>query len=1069
MKTKLLLLLASFLWTGIAWGQSQQVNGKVLSSIDNEPIIGASVVVKGSSKGTITDLDGTFQIMVDADATLVISYIGYVKQEIPLNGKTSLSVILKEDTEMLDDVIVIGYGSMKKSDLSGSVASVDRESFMKKNPINVAQGLQGAAAGVIVTGTSGKPGAVPTVRVRGVATINGTADPLYVVDGVQVGTDVSYLNPSDIESMEVLKDASATAIYGSAGANGVIMITTKQGSKGRTQLDISANWGIQQAANSLDVLDADGFSQALRIARSADGGTPSGKIFNAEYDGRRKSIDWQDEMSRIALTQQYNISASGGNENTQSLISVSYLDQDGVVVNSNYERITARANVTHKIKDFITMGGDVNYVHERSYGTDGMSVSTSGLTSTNLRYAAALVPTMDYIDDATGAYVSPNIVNPDGTFGTYPQGAAGSQEHINKDNVYALQQQIGSYTRVNRVRANAYLDIKLFKGLSFRTIGSYSHYARDYGEYGIPHVRYNQVNGEWKELRGVGNTEDRDVFILNPAESTNMSLESYFTYHWNNDNHDLTLMAGNTVSKGFGSHTYVRAYDFPTDNIRDISLTNDQTSRWADGGLDLETRAISYYGRATYNLKGRYIFTATVRHDGSSNFGTGKRWDTFPSAAVAWRISEEAFLKNNPVIANLKLRAGWGQTGNSGGPTNLAILQLSTTPTYLFNTPGGASGTYTVGNGMAATNAIDSDLHWETNEQFNVGIDLGLFKGLNITMDYFVRTAKDLLIERSLRPSSGYTSVYTNYGKIRNNGFEFTVDYKKYVNRDFSFGVTLTGSTLKNKIVKMGADMTGQGETVGTDMGWENSSICREGYAVGSYYGYVVDGIFTNRSDIDALNAQAQANGYDAYQYTGTDVGDYKYRDLNGDGHIDASDMTILGNGFPKLNYGLNLSAQYKNFDFSIYFYGVLGSDILSYSAMTLSTMYNSDGAINNILKDRFANAWSEANPHGTETRLTYMDPNWNRRVSSAWVKSGDFLKINNLQIGYNVPEKILRHAKIDAARVYFSIQNLCTISGYNKYGDPEVGSTENLLYNGLDVGRYPYPRIYTLGLNVKF
>ena len=311
--------------------------------------------------------------------------------------------------------------------------------------------------------------------------------------------------------------------------------------------------------------------------------------------------------------------------------------------------------------------------------------------------------------------------------------------------------------------------------------------------------------------------------------------------------------------------------------------------------------------------------------------------------------------------------------------------------------------------------------------------------------------------------------MYTNYGKIRNNGFEFTVDYKKNVNRDFSFGVTLTGSTLKNKIVKMGADMTGQGETVGTDMGWENSSICREGYAVGSYYGYVVDGIFTNRSDIDALNAQAQANGYDAYQYTGTDVGDYKYRDLNGDGHIDASDMTILGNGFPKLNYGLNLSAQYKNFDFSIYFYGVLGSDILSYSAMTLSTMYNSDGAINNILKDRFANAWSEANPHGTETRLTYMDPNWNRRVSSAWVKSGDFLKINNLQIGYNVPEKILRHAKIDAARVYFSIQNLCTISGYNKYGDPEVGSTENLLYNGLDVGRYPYPRIYTLGLNVKF
>ena len=393
----LFLTVLFSLVTMSGYAQSKTVTGKIIDST-GEPVIGASVLVKGTTNGVISDIDGNFSIQgVANDAILQISFVGYKAQDIPVAGKTKIDVTLVEDTEMLDEVVVVGYGVQKKSDVTGALASVSSEELNTKPVSNAFEALQGKAAGVDIT-SSQRPGELGDIRIRGNRSLNASNSPLYVVDGVQVGTDVSYLNPSDIESMEVLKDASATAIYGSAGANGVIMITTKQGSKGRTQLDISANWGIQQAANSLDVLDADGFSQALRIARSADGGTPSGKIFNAEYDGRRKSIDWQDEMSRIALTQQYNISASGGNENTQSLISVSYLDQDGVVVNSNYERITARANVTHKIKDFITMGGDVNYVHERSYGTDGMSVSTSGLTSTNLRYAAALVPTMDYIE-----------------------------------------------------------------------------------------------------------------------------------------------------------------------------------------------------------------------------------------------------------------------------------------------------------------------------------------------------------------------------------------------------------------------------------------------------------------------------------------------------------------------------------------------------------------------------------------------------------------------------------------------------------------------------------------------
>jgi TonB-linked SusC/RagA family outer membrane protein len=472
--------------------------------------------------------------------------------------------------------------------------------------------------------------------------------------------------------------------------------------------------------------------------------------------------------------------------------------------------------------------------------------------------------------------------------------------------------------------------------------------------------------------------------------------------------------------------------------------------------------------------------TATIRRDGSSNFGSGNRWGTFPSVAAGWRISEEAFMKNISWIDNLKLRFGWGQTGNSGGATDLSAPGLNLDGRYIYY-----KNTDPIGMGTGSTNIStgfynvlkDPDLKWETNEQTNIGIDAAFFGGqLVVGLDYFVRTSKDLLLYRNIRPSSGFDKIYTNYGEIQNKGLEFSIAYNKRINKDLSINATLTGSTLKNEVKKMGdpiyntnSDSSGQGTGDGSNTGavgsadgyhWGNHSICKEGEAVGSFYGYRVEGVIT---DTDML-ARAKAQGQEKAQ-----LGDYLFKDLNGDGTLNESDMDILGNGFPKLNYGITLGATYKNWDFTMQMHGVFGQDIYSYSAMRLTNMFSSDdGTAPNVLSESASNAWSPSNPTGTEARLSFLDENYNMRASDAWVKNGDFLKISNIQIGYTLPREIAKKCMLQSARVYLSVQNVCCISGYNKYGDPECGQG-SVLYTGLDTGRYPMPRTYSCGINVTF
>ena len=1023
--------------------QSLTVAGTVVD-VTGEPIIGADIMFKGTTVGTSSDLDGRFSLTIPGPGTLVVSYVGFRTVEIPVAASDrNLSILLQTDAEQLDDLVFIGYGSVKKSDLTGSVASVKSDDMLKRNPIDVGQGLQGLAAGVQILRNSGDPRGGTTIRIRGVATVNGSADPLYVVDGVQVGRSIDFLNPSDIESIEVLKDASATAIYGSRGANGVIMITTKRGQQGSNQLDFTANWGLNTSPSRLEVGTIQEFVKAIRTTKQNDGTAFTEMAWaDPSLDSRLNNIDWQDVMTRKALSQNYNVSVSGGTRNTQGRISLGYLNNQGIVVNSGFERFTSRLNVQHTIKDFIRMGASMAFVHG-IYAGGGNAYSF-----------ASQIPSMDDLDE-NGQLVNVPIQWPDGTWGHYKKEGAGDIEK-GVDNIYAAAMVRDSRNRYNQVMTNANLDIDLFKGLTLHNVFGYNFNNSEYDAY-TPENHRTFVSDT-----------NPDSYSLSFNNSSTVSLETYLTYDLTLGSHRLNLMGGYSVSRQTSQDLNGSAESMPANTVRRIDLTTNPSSKNVGGGLGTPVRFVSWYGRVNYNILERYLFTATVRRDGSSNFGVGNRWGVFPSASFAWRISEEPFMKEQDFFSSMKLRLGWGQTGNAGGATSLSVEQLTSRYMmyywYLNGSPVNAPG-------IAKSSEVDTNLKWETNEQANIGLDFGILKGqLSFSLDYFIRTAKDLLLYKTIRPSTGYDNVYTNSGTIRNQGFEFQVTYATRINQDWGVNASLTGSTLKNVAVDVGDDIFHSG---GVDAGyyWDNYSLTRNGYPVGSFYGWRVDGIFQDQSEIDRLNAEAasKSGGEVAYyQALNTAPGDYKFKDLNGDGYINDDDREIIGNGYPKLNFGLNLGVNYKAFDFSMNLYGVLGQDILSYSYARLNTIYNPRNGYQNCLSDFLNNAWTPQNKSTVYTRLTGKDDNHNVRVSDAFIKKGDFLKIGNVQLGYTLPKPVVNAMRMRSARVYVSVDNPLTISAYNKYGNPEIGNS-NVLRTGFDSGRYPFPTTYNFGMSVQF
>jgi TonB-linked SusC/RagA family outer membrane protein len=1040
----------------------QQSNVTIRGTVSDEsgqPIIGANVVVSGTTIGNVTDMDGKFELSVPQNAVLRITYVGYLQQEVRVTPeRTTYAIVMREDTEALEEVVVIGYGSMKKSDVTGSVASVSSEDIIKRNPITLAEGLQGMAAGVQILRNSGAPDGDISIRIRGTATINNDANPIWVVDGVMVGTSASWLNPHDVESIDILKDASATAIYGSRGANGVILVKTKKGQKGRANITISANTGLQTSSSKIKAATASEFATAANIAAKNDALAGSLPVYNPIWTNpdNLTNIDWQDAMSQPAWKKQYNLSATGGTDNMQAMMSVGYLDNRGIIINSYMQRLTARANVNYQVKDFIQAGLNVNVVHSE-YSGGG-----------NLFTYASTIPTMDTLD-ISGSLLHVPIQYADGTWGHFPREGNGFNNK-SADNPVAAAMTRDDKSTNNRVLASLNIDISILKELVFRNVLSANIGNTAYNSYAIKHDRTAMPNLT-------------DDLRLNQTSTIEYIMENYLTYDRIWGKHHPTLMIGYSVTKGDGESAGAGAEDFPTPNIRQISLTQSPTTVTASGGLERQNRQQSFFGRLIYSYNDRYILTATVRRDGSSNFGAGNRYGTFPSFSLAWRVTEEDFMKNQHAFSNLKFRAGWGQTGNAGNSTNLSVNQLSSNRiAYYFydGTSGPFTSLPTIAPGLAQLREIDTNLKWETNESTNIGVDMSFLENaLSFTIDWFQRDAKDLLLYKQMRISTGYDNIYTNAGHIRNSGFELMAGYQKHFG-DWHLNLKANATTVKNEAVSVGDDIYYSNGPINGSW-WDPYSVTRDGYPVGSYFGLKTDGLWQRQSDIDAANAKATANaaasssaleneidGPKYYFQPGTAPGDYKYVDIDGNGWVDDQDRTIIGNGYPDFTYGLNVGVSWKNWDFSTYLYGVVGQDILSYAYRNLMSILNPVGqGLQNISSEYAHNAWSGEGSTNKYPRLTRADLNHNGQVSDAYILDGDFLKIQNVQIGYTFPKKWLALLRMESARVYVSLDNLLTISPY-KYGDPEVGNMDPR-QTGFDGGRYPFPRIYTMGINFGF
>jgi len=1037
----LLFVMLLLICTNTVFAQNTTVTGTV-SDENGAPLTGVSVAIKGTTRGVITDIDGKYSIpQLSSQSILVFSYVGFLSQEILVGNRTTINVTLIEDQRMIDEVVVIGYGTVKRSDVTGSIVSVNAEEMLKRSPVTVGQGLQGVASGVAVYRNSGDPTGDVTVRIRGIATINNSANPVYVVDGIQAGDNINFLNPNDIESIEILKDASASAIYGARGANGVILVTTKKGFQGKTRLSFTTNQNVVTRSRMFDLLNAYDFVHMARETAQNDGTALTNPAW-IQYDSQLNDINWQKETTQIALQQNYNMSVTGGNDNVQSLLSVGYTNNDGLVINSYFQRLNLRANLDYKVNSFIRTGLNINYTYteNRLTGSDGNRNSVT---------VATAIPTMDKMVD--GVLENTPIRYDNGEWGYFQRESIGNSSGL--DNPVAALRTNHSNSANTRLFATYYLDISLMKNLTFKTIGGFNY--------------YNSTNNNYQEFnpRTYSGMTQPDQLNFEGISNKTYSIESFLNYSETfNQVHRINLMAGWSSSKYDGQRQNVNVKSLPFPSLRDIT-TGNMSTLGGGGRMEREDRNQSFYGRAIYTYNDRYVVTGTVRRDGSSNFGPGNRYGTFPSASLLWRISEEAFMKNQQLISKLNLRLGWGQVGNSGNSTNRYIEQLTSSRIiYWFYDD---NGNPVAAQGLAQTQIVDTNLKWETNETTNINLELGFLKNsLTLNIEYFKRDAKDLLLNRSVRPSTGYKSIYTNAGQIRNTGLDMQIAYQNKAGA-LNYSVKFNGGILKNEAVEVGDPIWNTNGVNDQDQ-WNNWSRTVDGEPIAAWYGYRIEGVFQSQAEIDAKNAKAVAAGAANYQGNASEVkpGDFIFKDLDGNGFITDEDREVLGHGFPKFNYGFNIDLSYKNWDFSLFSYGVAGQKILSYAERNLTNVMNGT-RYGNILSSVYKNAWREDNKSNVDARLTYSDLNKNRRVSDHWIHNGDFLKISSIQIGYNFSKELIRPWKIENLRLSAGVENLMTFTGY-KFGDPEIGSNP-ILQTGLDAGRYPAPRTFKFGLTIGF
>lgn len=975
----------------------KKITGTVLDE-RQETIIGASVSVKGTASGTITDIDGRFSLDVSDNAVLVVSYIGYLPQEVPVAGKSTLLITLKENTEMLDEVVVVGYGVMRKSDLTGAVSSVDSKAMQDKPVANIGEALQGRAPGVQII-NSGAPGSNVSIRIRGISTINNS-EPLLVIDGVPTDLSLNALNMEDVQSVDVLKDASATAIYGSRGANGVVLITTKKGSSGDGVVSLSANWGIQTATSMPKMLNASQFASFHNdmIANYNGSETLMQRPDFADPVALGKGTDWLDEMFGTALIQNYSVSYSGGNDKSNYYVSGGVLDQEGIVLNTSYRRYTVQFNGESKVKSWLKFGNNITLSHD-----DKKKGSYS------IRDAMAAQPTQSVYNE-DGTYSGPG--NPAYWYGDIKNPVGNAT--VNNEN-----------TKGYNLLGNIYVEIKLFNKITFKSLGGIDFKFWDKTNF---NPRY-----DWKP-------------IPQPESYRYEESNKSFTYLWDNtltyidtfkENHHLNVMVGSSAQDNVYNKMNASVQGFLSDKNNQLSNGLNQPTV---GGTKNEWALLSLMGRVNYNYADRYLLTVTVRRDGSSRFSKSNRWGTFPSLAAAWRLSEESFYNKNKWVNDIKLRAGYGVTGNQWGIDNYAWYTKLKTGQYVFN---GAPVSTLYPLVMA-----NPEVKWETVKQWNAGIDLSLFnQRITLSLDGYIKNTTDMLVPMAVPITTGYSDVYVpsiNAGKVRNQGWELSLSSRNLTGQ-LEWVTDLNLSYNKNKVISMNE---GVPLFTGDDINMTKVRVNAEGNPINSFYGYVTNGLFQNQNEVN--NASIQVPG-------GTAPGDIRFMDLDNNGIINDNDRTYIGNPTPEWSFSMNNTFTYKNFDLQVFLQGVAGNDIYNANRIWQEGMAVPQNQTRKVL-DR----WTGEGTSNSIPRAVYSDPNKNARHSNRFIEDGSYLRIKNLTLGYTLPKTIATRVYLQSVRVYMSCQNLYTFTTYSGF-DPEVGAS------GVDLSTYPLTRTISFGINVKF
>ncbi|NWJ50366.1 MAG: TonB-dependent receptor [Bacteroidetes bacterium] len=979
--------------------QKQKVNGAVTDGTTGEIIVGASVIIEGTTLGTITDVNGKFSLDIPKqNCVLVISFMGYNSEHLNYSGQSILNVKLTPDIKRLNEVIVIGYGTQQKKDLTGSIVSVSTKELALVPVPSIGDALQGKAAGVQII-SAGAPGSNPTFRIRGTGTINNN-DPLIVIDGVPYSSGLNQVNMTDFESIQILKDASATAIYGSRGANGVVILTTKRGKGDQPHLNMNYYYGFQNATNMVEMLNASEFAQMHNEMLAAAGLVKNPAFANPASLGT--GTDWLGSLFRTAPTQSYSVSYSTSGEKSNFYVSGNYYNRDGIVIGTGFKRYVVQFNSDTKILKWLKFGNSLKLEHD---------LKPSGNYS--IQNTMLALPTQPILR-ADGNYSGP-IAQPlyDGNI-TNPIGAA---------------KMVQNNTKGYNIHGSEYVEIEPITGLIFKSnLGIEANFWND---------RTWSPKFKWDAI-----SQDNSYLHQRSSNSITWLWDNTLTYNKVfNDVHHLTVMGGTSAQSNHYEFMDGSVQNFASDLTQ--QLTNGTQQPTITGNAS-EWALMSYMGRVNYGYAEKYLITGTIRRDGSSRFGSGYKWGTFPSGSVAWRISKEDFFKSISFVNDLKIRAGYGVTGNQE-IGNYSFASSLNTIKYNFNG--------NIINAVVPNMMPNPNVKWESQEQSNIGLDASLLNDrIGIVVDAYIKNTKDMLVPMSVPVSTGYSDVsvpFINAGKIENKGIEFTISTKNLTGK-FTWNTDLNFSFNRNKVISINDTVPQSTGSIGLNY---NLALIQAGHPINEFYGFVTDGIFQTQADVN--NHAVQVPGNDPNNRTSP--GDIRFKDLNSDGVINDKDRTYIGNPNPKCIYSLNNSFSYKGFDLNIFIQGVYGNKIFNANRFYTEAMSVAQNQTTETLY-----RWVGPGTSNSMPRAVFNDPNKNTRVSDRYIEDGSHIRLKTVTLGYNLPKSLLQHAKITSAKIYVSGQNLFTITKYKGF-DPEVP------VSGIDNNVYPVTRTISCGINLNF